>query len=60
MNASQMQYMNSSCVFLFGLVTPADYEPPGFAPCTSDNFQFEDEPMNIDVGSVATVGVNNT
>lgn len=36
-------------------VTPSDYEPPGFKAAQSDNFQFEEEPMNIKVGDVATV-----
>ena len=37
------------------LVTPADYEPPGFTSASTDNFRFEDEPMNIKVGDVNTV-----
>ena len=37
------------------VVTPGDYEPPGFKAATSDNFTFENEPMNIKVGDVATV-----
>lgn len=34
--------------------TPTDYEPPGFKPAQSDSFVFEEEPMNIKVGDVAT------
>ena len=36
-------------------MTPADYEPPGFKAAETDNFMFEDEPMGIKVGEVATV-----
>ncbi|KAL3842591.1 hypothetical protein ACJMK2_020585 [Sinanodonta woodiana] len=35
-------------------VTPSDYEPPGFKAAETDNFVFEEEPMNIKVGDVAT------
>ncbi|KAI0213467.1 hypothetical protein LSAT2_001501 [Lamellibrachia satsuma] len=35
-------------------VTPSDYEPPGFQAAETDNFKFEDEPMGIKVGEVAT------
>ncbi|PIK43774.1 putative HORMA domain-containing protein 1-like [Apostichopus japonicus] len=35
-------------------VTPTDYEPPGFKASPSDNFTYEDEPMNIRVGDVTT------
>lgn len=38
----------------FDDVTPNDYEPPGFKAAQSDNFQFEEEPMNIKVGDVVT------
>ena len=36
-------------------MTPEDYEPPGFKAASSDNFHFEEEPMNIKVGDVTTV-----
>ncbi len=39
------------------LVTPAEYEPPGFKACESDNFKFDEEPMNIKIGDVNTVGL---
>ncbi|KAK3600779.1 hypothetical protein CHS0354_009208 [Potamilus streckersoni] len=35
-------------------VTPPDYEPPGFKAAETDNFVFEEEPMNIKVGDVST------
>lgn len=35
-------------------VTPVDYEPPGFTATDSDQFHFEEEPMNIKVGDVQT------
>ncbi|KAL5006817.1 hypothetical protein ScPMuIL_015623 [Solemya velum] len=35
-------------------VTPPDYEPPGFKASEKENFQFEEEPMNIKVGDVST------
>ncbi|XP_064602298.1 uncharacterized protein LOC135468143 [Liolophura sinensis] len=38
----------------FDEVTPEDYEPPGFRPSDSDTFVFEEQPMNIKVGDVAT------
>ena len=38
-------------------VTPVDYEPPGFMSADHDNFAFEDEPMTINVGDVATVSI---
>ena len=39
------------------VVTPAEYEPPGFQAASTDNFNFalDGEPMNIKVGDVATV-----
>ena len=43
-------------LLLRNLVTPEDYEPPGFKAASSDNFSFEHEPMNIKVGDVSTVG----
>lgn len=39
------------------LVTPADYEPPGFKAADSGSFQFEEEPMNIKIGDVSTVSI---
>lgn len=39
----------------FASVTPSDYEPPGFRPAEEDCFKFEDEPMHVKVGDVATV-----
>jgi len=41
--------------FVLNTVTPADYQPPGFCQSEFDSFKFEDEPMNIKVGDVATV-----
>ncbi|XP_074660592.1 uncharacterized protein LOC141913053, partial [Tubulanus polymorphus] len=35
-------------------VTPEDYEPPGFKAAECDTFTFEDEPVNINIGDVAT------
>lgn len=35
-------------------VTPPDYEPPGFQAAAKDHFNYEEEPMNIKVGDVAT------
>jgi len=40
------------------LVTPPDYEPPGFQQAASDRFSFEVDPMNIKVGDVVTVCIN--
>ncbi len=36
------------------LVTPEDYEPPGFQPTSSENFEFEESAVNIRIGEVAT------
>lgn len=36
-------------------VTPQEYEPPGFKPSTCTDFQYEEEPVTINVGDVATV-----
>ena len=38
-------------------VTPADYEPPGFKASNFDTFLFQDEPVNIKLGDVATVSL---
>ena len=46
--------MTSIKKFIFA-ATPVDYEPPGFESAESDNFQFEDEPMNFKVGDIGTV-----
>jgi len=35
-------------------VTPEDYEPPGFTAADNENFNFDEEPMNIKVGDVQT------
>lgn len=35
-------------------VTPVDYEPPGFQASDSDAFSYEDDPINLRVGEVAT------
>ena len=43
-------------ILLF-LVTPPDYEPPGFKPADGDSFQFEKEPLNIKLGNVPTVSI---
>ena len=37
------------------LVTPIDYEPPGFVSSDRETFDFEEEPVNIKVGDVSTV-----
>lgn len=36
-------------------MTPQEYEPPGFKPSTCTDFQYEEEPVTINVGDVATV-----
>ncbi|XP_076450095.1 uncharacterized protein LOC143286420 [Babylonia areolata] len=41
-------------ILYYDEVTPADYEPPGFKSSNFDSFQFEDEPVNIKLGDVAT------
>lgn len=38
-------------------VTPAEYEPPGFKPSTLTDFKYEEEPVTINVGDVATVSI---
>lgn len=35
-------------------VTPQEYEPPGFKPSTCTDFQYEEEPVTINVGDVAS------
>ena len=40
------------------LVTPHDYEPPGFQQAASDGFNFQVHPMNIKVGDVTTVSIS--
>ena len=40
----------STCV-----VTPEDYEPPGFQATAEEDFAFKDETTNIKVGDVLTV-----
>ncbi|XP_068215096.1 uncharacterized protein [Palaemon carinicauda] len=35
-------------------VTPSDYEPQGFATAASNDFQYEDESINIAAGEVST------
>ncbi|XP_014673707.1 PREDICTED: HORMA domain-containing protein 1-like isoform X2 [Priapulus caudatus] len=35
-------------------VTPPAYEPPGFRPSDTDSYMYEDEPVNIKAGDVAT------
>ena len=37
------------------LVTPENYEPPGFQATLDDDFAFKDETTNIKVGDVFTV-----
>ena len=39
------------------LVTPVDYEPPGFQATSDKDFAFKDETTNIKVGDVLTVSV---
>ena len=41
------------------LVTPEDYEPPGFQATSDEDFVFKDETTNIKVGDVLTVSVNH-
>ena len=41
-------------IFLL-VVTPADYEPPGFVAAEEEGFVFEHNTENIKVGDVATV-----
>ncbi|XP_076035847.1 uncharacterized protein LOC143021908 isoform X2 [Oratosquilla oratoria] len=38
----------------FDDVTPPDYEPPGFSPCSIENYEFQEEAVTIKVGSVST------
>ncbi|KAM3873506.1 HORMA domain-containing protein 1 [Diretmus argenteus] len=35
-------------------VTPQDYQPPGFKEGSSDNIEFENEPVDLCMGTVAT------
>jgi len=37
------------------LVTPEDYEPPGFKAGDMDTFLFQDETMKIRIGDVSSV-----
>jgi len=37
------------------LVTPEDYEPPGFKAADCDSLSFDVNPVKIGVGSVSTV-----
>ena len=37
------------------VVTPEDYEPPGFQPTSDEDFAFKDDTTNIKVGDVYTV-----
>ena len=39
------------------LVTPEDYEPPGFKAADTENFQFEEDPTNVKIGHVNTVSI---
>ena len=52
-----MQLQPGVGTLVFIPVTPTDYEPPGFMSAENDNFAFEDEPMTINVGDVATVSI---
>lgn len=52
-------YILNICI-PFQTVTPTDYEPPGFKASPSDNFTYEDEPMNIRVGDVTTVSTQQS
>ncbi|XP_033124393.1 HORMA domain-containing protein 1-like [Anneissia japonica] len=41
-------------LFFYDDVTPSEYQPPGFQAGSADAFRFEEEPINIRVGDVAT------
>ena len=42
------------CFCLIIAVTPEDYEPPGFQPTTSQDFEFDSSAVNVKVGDVNT------
>ena len=50
---------NDSFNYTHHLVTPEDYEPPGFQATSDEDFAFKDETTNIKVGDVLTVSCSN-
>lgn len=49
------QYALNIYLIFYYPVTPQEYEPPGFKPSTCTDFHYEEEPVTINVGDVATV-----
>ena len=41
-----------------GIVTPPDYEPPGFIASDNPDITFTDAPMKIRIGDVSTVSLD--
>lgn len=54
MNAIPEDTMLTMKLLYYDDVTPQEYEPPGFKPSTCTDFQYEEEPVTINVGDVAT------
>ncbi|XP_078334511.1 uncharacterized protein LOC111129293 isoform X2 [Crassostrea virginica] len=54
MNAIPEDTMLTMKLLYYDDVTPSEYEPPGFKPSTCTDFQYEEEPVTINVGDVAT------
>ncbi|XP_048728230.2 HORMA domain-containing protein 1-like [Ostrea edulis] len=54
MNAIPEDAMLTMKLLYYDDVTPAEYEPPGFKPSTLTDFKYEEEPVTINVGDVAT------
>lgn len=44
-------------VLLLSVVTPSDYEPPGFEPSEEGECMYNGTPMTITIGSVSTVSM---
>ncbi|XP_062569399.1 HORMA domain-containing protein 1-like [Saccostrea cucullata] len=54
MNAIPEDTMLTMKLLYYDDVTPPEYEPPGFKPSTCTDFKYEEEPVTINVGDVAT------
>ncbi|XP_061174879.1 HORMA domain-containing protein 1-like [Saccostrea echinata] len=54
MNAIPEDTMLTMKLLYYDEVTPPEYEPPGFKPSTCTDFKYEEEPVTINVGDVAT------
>lgn len=54
MNAIPEDTMLTMKLLYYDDVTPQEYEPPGFKPSTCTDFHYEEEPVTINVGDVAT------